>query len=262
MIATMLPAYYERHGTGITYKTLESIVIDGHEVAWAEYTWPVRDEGVLSTLVHRDTICDCNFAEGGKPDRCLFRAAALHLRHLQLRREYEAQGLLGDTSPVTTYNERMRLVILDLMARAEAGGWLEESNGARFYGGLFYAQTFAAVADITLGSVWQHLDRLVLDERIVLDGAVVKPFTPTPEPAWVLHDTTTIKGWRGELKIPAHDRMPNEWRFEVYRPDGTLAVTEPGPRFEHQHLFGVDVSDVNRARSAMHDLLEIVRQGA
>ena len=259
MIATMLPV----HGTGMTpYTILESVVIDGHEVAWAETTWAVRDDHTPSALVRRTTICACNFADDGTPDRCLYRQAALHLRHLRLRREYEAQGLLGDSTSATTYNQRMRHIILDLVARAEAGEWLESSDAAQSYGGLFYIQTFSAVTDVTMGSAWPYFERLMGDECIVLDGAVVKPFTPTPKPAWELYDTTTINGWRGVLKSPAHDRMPSEWRFEIYRPDGTLAVAKPGPKFERKRLYDVDASDVIHARSAMHDLLEIVRQGA
>lgn len=111
MIADLLPEYYERYESNVRYEMLRSIVINGHEVAWVSYVGTLRldlsgkgREG--TTVTGRTMVCDCDFTEGigwnigeggehytvsgqDAEATCLIRRAALHLRHLELRREYQ-----------------------------------------------------------------------------------------------------------------------------------------------------------------------------
>ena len=98
MIKDFLPEYYEAHGKNPYYNSLRSIVIDGHEIAWMEFKGTRNDK---SNYTGRLLYCECDFTKGvgwniekGKVfsihrgEKCLKRKTAIHLRHLELQKEY------------------------------------------------------------------------------------------------------------------------------------------------------------------------------
>lgn len=283
MISDHLERYYEVHracGRKEEHVILRSMVIDGHEVAWVE----LRDAEPLpeGRRPFRMMMCECDYIEGvawqtderhgvvgldnGKGD-CVRRGAALHLRHLELRKEYAATfdrrnvaglteeetliAILGLSSP-----EALRHIILDLVTKAKAGEWLEEGTGAMFWGGYYYVQTVQAITDAPWKSVWDAVRALVDERRISLEGAVVRDHREPEIPGWEeCFRVETEDGWLGIAWLPAHGDMDSEWKLEVFRPDRSRACDPVHLPMLYEPTFGPDAGDVAAAEERLAALI-------
>lgn len=279
MITDHLERYYEAYGRQNEHVILRSMMIDGHEVAWVESRDPEPLPEGRRPL--RLMMCECDYMEGvgwkidkehgtvgidnGKSD-CIRKEAALHLRRLELRREYartfdrrnvagltEEQvrvALLGLSSP-----EALRHIILDLITKAKAGEWLEQGTGALFWGGYYYVQTVQAITDAPWESVWEAVHALVAEQRISLEGAVVQDYREPEPPEWTEYGRFEENGWTGIALMPAHGDMPQEWKLQVLRPDGTVAVEDERLRMLYAPVFGPDAGDVAASEARLLELI-------
>ena len=266
MIKDLLPAYYEAHGVDPSYTALRIIAIDGHEVAWMEFT---RTTDPDKTYKGRALYCECDFTEGVgwkrengkvydlhlKAEKCLYRKTALHLRHLELREEYLKRFNVasGDSFAL---RRRLEEIISDLIEKVKAGEFVEDGNGARFWGGYFYLQTVALITDQFFGHLWEDVRRLWLEKKIGLEGAVIQPYREPPPPVWEEYLRIEVEGWVGIAYLAGHHPIAKEWRLEVLKPDGMRAYRFiPGLALLHDPVFGPDPEDVDRARKELRELI-------
>ena len=277
MITDLLPRYYEANGDNPTYVILRSIMIDGHEMAWMEYSGTVQydllEQGRAGeTYDGRGVYCECDFTEnvgwkvkGGQrfsldgKKKCLARKAGLHLRHLELRREYyellKTDDMFGGEFVL---QRNIPVIILDLIEKVKNGEFIgEEGSGAQFWGGYFYLQTVAAITGSFVGHLWKDVYELMAEKKIGLDGAVIKPYREPPPPMWeefVRFEDTD--GWVGTASLPGHRQMASEWKLEVLNQDGKEVYSLiPGLKLLHDPVFGPDVEDVTRAKTELQELI-------
>lgn len=277
MIADVLPRYYEAHGDDLTYEVVRSIVIEGHEVAWMEYKGEVvhditgqGNEG--REFRGRELKCVCEFTEGvgwrqeedGKTlnlydaKDCQQKEEAGQMRIHELQSEYEKRGFFD---PDNAMYEAIQAIALDLIERSKAGEWLEGNSGASFWGGHYYLQTLAEIAQVSMRDIWQYADRMCSDKKIDLEGAVVQEYFDPPEPAWsepaLVYE---LDGWKVSAALPNHSKMPQEWKFEVTQPNGEkLEIEIPGEPLMYQPTFGPDAGDVAQAEGRILKIMEQVR---
>ena len=261
MIKDLLPAYYVAHGSDPQYSSLRSIVIDSHEVAWMEFKGKTEDGKPYDGC---SLYCECNFKEGvgwqkeddkvcslDGPRNCLFRKTAVHLRRLELQQEY-LKRFGGDTFFLI---QHIPEIVADLIQKAKAGEFLEDGNGAAFWGGYFYLQTLAEIVDLPMSEIWKEAGRLVKNKKINLEGAVVQDYQDPPLSEWDEVLEGEFDDWVGIASLPRHRTMPREWKLEVKNPAGKLVRTKKLSLI-HDPVFGPDVSDVARAKAK---LLELIR---
>lgn len=275
MIADLLPRYYQVFDTGTRYEVIRSIMIDDHEVAWMSYTGTIQHditgqgrEG--NSFTGRAVYCECDFTEGvgwqmngDQPSRistaeqCPARTIALEQRHSELRKEYEKEFGAG---PDGFAPEGIDSIIMDLIKKEVNGEWIENSNGAHFWGGHFYFQTVASILGLPEVDVADVVYAMVDQQKIDLDGDVVKTYTPPPAPEWEDCFKVEMEGWTAKALLPVHSRMPQEWKFEVWNPEGQQ-VTGPSSslRLTHQPVFGPDADDVAAAEYQLLILLDHAR---
>lgn len=281
MITDLLEEYYDRYEPNLRYEVLRSVVIDGHEVAWMSYTGTVihditgqgRDGERFDGRTMR---CECDFTEGigwnlredgqrytvhGQDARaiCLIRRVALHLRHLELRREYDERFVKANPNSWKGLSGYIKEIVLDMITKGEAGEWLEDSDGAGFWGGYFYLQTVAAITGEYIGHLWSPVYEMLDQKLIGLDGAVVKSYSESPPPKWTEELRIEEDGLVGIAKLPGHRQMAQEWRFDILDGDGKSLVRAPGMRLMHDPVFGPDVEDIARARAEIETLFQAVR---
>lgn len=277
MLEDLLQAYQEngsnRQGR---YEILRTINIDGHEVAYMEYSIPVTGDRLITSLNKRISqrvlMCECNFTEGVGWKRsedgvtydytqckCMKRSVALHLRHMELREEYVQRFLVGqyDSYRLATH---LREITLDLVEKGKNGEWLEENAAASAFGGYFYIQTLASITGLFMGHLWEHIDPLLQEHLIGLDGSIITPYVAPPPPSWEEYVRLEQDGWVGIAKLPGHRQMAQEWKYEILNPEGKEALRIPGTRLFHNPVFGPDVEDVDRAKEvitlALHSCID------
>jgi len=279
LVGDLLPRYYEAYGENPRYEVERSIMIDGHEVAWLKYegevAYDITGEGKEGQPYSGHELrCACKFTEGtgwrmqddGRPvglmggDVCLKKEAAIHLRHLELREEYKARemfGRWGHPGP-----EELEAIMLDLMEKAKEEEFLEGTSGARFWGGYYYLQTVASIADLPMKNVWEAADKMIADKKIQLEGAVVQPYFEPAPPTWESHGSLERNGYRVVASLPTHSKMPQTWQFEVFKQGSEgeepvrVEIEIPQEPLTHQPTFGPDVDDVTRAEERMAQILE------
>src|ERR1019366_5247783 len=79
--------------------------------------------------------------------------------------------------PVSELTNNIDAIILGLMSKAKAGEWVGEDGwGAGSWGGYFYLQTVAKIADMPMELVWKAADKLIAAQQIRLEGAVVQEY--------------------------------------------------------------------------------------
>lgn len=279
MIKDHLERYYEASNRHDEHVILRSVMIDGHEVAWVE----LRDPEPLPEghRPFRQQRCECDYIEGvgwcileggqfatiGGQEPCIHTETALHLRHLELRQEYartfdrcnvdgltEEQVLtarLGLSSP-----EVLRHIILDLVAKAKAGEWLEQGTGAVDWGGYYYVQTVQAITNAPWKTVWEVIGVLETESKISLQGSIVCDYREPEVPGWEEYSRIEVDGWLGIIWIPAHDDMESEWKLEVFRPNRSRACDPEHLPMLYAPTFGPDVSDVAAAEERLLALIE------
>lgn len=199
-IAELLPRYYEAYGQNPTYDVERSIMIDGHEVAWLHYqgevTFDITGKGQEGKAYEGHELhCACRFTEGvgwqidverGTPvgfigrDECDKKRVAMHMRHLELRQEYQERGMLGDTGRQDA--GVVKAIMLDLIQKREADEFVEGTTGAEFWGGHYYLQTVGEITGLSMKQVWEGADLLLAEKRIRLEGMVVQTYRPPVEP--------------------------------------------------------------------------------
>ncbi len=272
LIEDVLPRYYETHGERTRYEVERSIMIDQHEVAWLRY------EGKNSqgeSYTGHELQCTCHFTEnvgwkmhkGGFPagliraDKCLKKEAALYLRHLEIREEYKERDMFGKWGHPN--EEELEAIMLDLIEKAKADEFLEGTTGAQSWGGYYYLQTVASIADVPMASIWKTTDKLIDDKQIQLEGNVVQPYTEPNPPSWEAHTSLQSGDLRIEAALPTHSKMPQTWQFEVYKKVGDteekIEIELPQEPLEHPILFGVDIDDTAHAKECMAKILEALQ---
>jgi hypothetical protein len=284
LIGNLLPRYYEAYGENPRYEVERSIMVDGHEVAWLKYegevAYDITGEGKEGQpYAGHELHCACKFTEGtgwrmeedGRPvglmggDGCIKKEAAIHLRHLELREEYKARDMFGQWGHPGT--EELEAIMLDLMEKAKAEEFLEGTGGARFWGGYYYLQTVASIADLPMKSVWDATDKMIADKKIQLEGAVVQPYFEPAPPTWEPHTSIERDGYRIVASLPTHSKMPQTWQYEVFKQGAEgeepvkLEIEIPQETLTYQPTFGPDVDDVSSAEARMAQILEEVTKG-
>ena len=277
MIEPLLPRYYKAVGDNPRYEILDSYVINGHEVAWTEFSGVIiaditgqGREG--EPYVSRSLVCECDFTEGvgwrvedgkhyslGGEKKCVFRSAVMYMRYRELREIYLERFANDNPSSEGSFllKQNIRAIILDLIERSKAGELLEDHGGATFWGGYFYLQTVAAITDNFVGHLWEDVWAMMADELIGLEGAVIQPYREPPPPMW--EEFIRIEeddGWVGIAYLPGHRQMAREWKLEVKTPEGDDAYAFlPGLSLTHDPIFGPDVDDVARAEVRLMELI-------
>src|SRR3989338_7788589 len=280
MISELLPRYCEEYKKDIVYTVIRSIIVEGHEVAWMEYTghiaYDIMGQGREGqSFVGRALYCECDFIEGvgwrikggqryslDGGEKCLYRKAAVYLRHLELRREYlsrfQDEESWGDSFVL---RQHINEIILDLVEKAKVGEFIEDGSGAAFWDGYFYLQTVADITDQFIGHIWEKVHQLVEEKKIGLEGAVIQPYREPPPPEWVEFSRIEDKGWVGIASLPGHRKMAREWRLEVLKPDGIPAYRHiPGLVLTHDPEFGPDVEDVARVEQKLRQLIKSAKK--
>jgi hypothetical protein len=274
VIADHLERYYEAQGTNPTYEIVWSHVVDGHEVAWAEYSgeiiFDITGQGREGEPYRsRALVCECDFIEGvgweirdGKKytldggKRCFPRMAIVELRYLELRRDYLEQFSAGSLLSISPLGEHIREIMLDMIERVKAGEFMEDSNGAAFWGGYYYLQTVAKIADVPVARLWEDVHAMMRDELIGLDGMVVQPYREPPPVLWEEVFRIEDEGWVGIASLPGESKLALEWKLEVKRPDGEDAFAYlPGLELHYRPDFGPDASDVARAEARLREYI-------
>lgn len=278
-ISELLPRYYETHD-GVRYEIIRSIPVDGHEVAWMEYTINVetptsKDETVLREVSGRELKCACDFAEGvgwgvyedgrvygryQSNGSCLPKEAAMQLRQLELRREY-LEKFPHDSFPMgDEYDlwDKVPEIIFDLIEKGKQGEWLSEgSSGAHDWGGYFYLQTVQEITGIPYDQLWDHVYKMQAEKQIQLEGMVVQEYSEPPAPQWVEYARLEYEGYTGIAKLPAHSRMPQHWEIVILAQNGrTIAEGIEGPVLTHSPDFGVDVDDAATVEAAIKSVID------
>jgi hypothetical protein len=278
MIRDHLERYYEAHGRENEHVILRSVMIDGHEVAWVE----LRDQEPLpeGRRPFRQMRCECDYIEGtgwcvmkdggvatiGGQEPCVHAEAALRLRHLELRQEYaqifDRRNIAGLTEEQVqtavlglSSQEALCHIILDLVTKAKAGEWLEQGTGALFWGGYYYVQTVQAITDAPWETVWEVVRALAAEGQISLEGAVVQDYREPDAPEWTEYGRFTEDGWTGIALMPAHGDMPQEWKLQVLRPDGSVAVEDERLSMTYTPTFGPDIGDVAASEARLLELI-------
>ncbi len=267
MIADLLPRYYEAFGNDVTYNTIHSFIIQGHEVAWMEMS------GYNYTF--RSLHCECYFTEevGWRIDNgrinlegekiCLYRQAIIHLRHLELRQEYQKRYQSDRIVSHLLGSLNLNTVILDLMQKVRDGEFIgEDGSGAAFYGGYFYLQTVMAISDMHPKQVWEAAKQLVEEGKISLEGSIIQDYREPPAPEWTEEFRIEEDGWVGIAHLPAHSKMTQVWKLDVMSADG-LEASEPNYdlHLSHRPDFGPDVDDVTEAEIKLQQLISHVKIG-
>lgn len=286
MIADLLYRYYEVHGTNPRYELFpappaRSFMIEGHEVAWMRYhgemVADLSGQGREGQAYEGYGLeCECDFTEGvgykvdakhggvgigNATQKCLPRAAARHLRTLELRAEY-TDRFEGSTAGVwSSMHTHFDEVVLDLIEKVKANEFVgEDGGGARFYGGYLYLQTVADVLDISMGMAWDRLYGMIEAKKVGVDGAVILPYREPPPEKWEEHARLDDDGWTGVAYLPGHRAMAREWKLEVLKPDGNPAYSfVPGVPLTHDPVFGPDVDDVAHAQDKLRELIARAR---
>ena len=268
MISDLLPEYYKAYGDDPVYKIIESRVIDGHEVAWMEF----KGRSGKRKYSGRSLYCECDFIKGvgwdvkdskdGRPyglsgkEKCSKRKKTVRLRHLELQKEYLEMFKAGNN--LLILHQHIPEIVDDLKNKVKAGEFLEDGNGASFWGGYFYLQTLAAIIDPSM-NFWEMGDSLVRDKKISLEGAVVRDYQEPPPPSWQECFKIEKDGWIGTAFLPAHSKMKQVWEFSVSRlVDGKSIPYQKVPKLPlmHHPTFGPDVADVENAKRMLLQLIQ------
>ncbi len=268
MIADFLPEYYVAFSANPTYTILRSIIVDGHEVAWMRIEGTVNIEGKDKPYAGNELFCECDFKKDvgwmmredgpcciGNREKCIPRQTALYLRRLELRCEYLnrfKETTYGDISFLPDHTPQ---IVRDLIKKVKAGEFIgEDGSGAGFWGGYFYLQTLAGILDLPMGEIWKEVGSLVEQKKISLEGAVVQTYRKPPPPKWGECFKIEENGFVGIASLPAHSKMPQEWKLEVYDPNGTKTKEGTLPLF-YSPDFGPDIDDVEQAKQKLLELM-------
>ncbi|MDE2001365.1 MAG: hypothetical protein KGI60_02225 [Patescibacteria group bacterium] len=219
---------------------------------------------------YRMLKCECQFTRGlgwdveaggkpygiaGKADDCSKRKEMVRLRLLELRNEYLKR--FGAERNSAVLRDHIPEIVDDLKERIRHGEFLEDGNGASFWGGYFYLQTLAEIVDPTM-NYWQVGDALVAAKKISLEGAVVRDYHEPPPAEWEECFRMEKHGWIGIASLPAHSEMLRAWKLDVVKPNGRPAFKKSvALQLSYGPTFGPDVSDVQCAKQK---LLELIRK--
>lgn len=264
MIKDLLPEYCKAKNDGEEYSIVRSFIVNEHEVAWMEVRGSVNGKSYKARLLH----CECNFIKGkgwdtkdGKfsdlfgPERCPARTQVLNQRHAELQKEYLDRFEAGNN--VSALKDHVWEIVSDLKEKAKNGEFLEDGNGALFWGGYFYLQTLSAIIGIDMMEAWQIAKGLIADKKIRLEGAVVQDYTPPEEPSWSKTLETKKGGVTGTAYLPGNRDMKNEWKLVAKKKNRKPLIKMIPLGFNP--VFGPDMSDV---RIAKKELLKLMRQAA
>ncbi len=286
MIKDLLPAYYQAFGMNPTHEIVESIVIDGHEVAWMKYVGTVVHDitgrgAEGKTFSGFELCCECCFTKGvawdiGKdkkpymlagdpesgvpsPENCLHRQEALRLRHLALHKEYKKRFS-------SSLENHIPEIVMDVIKKVKAGEFVEDGAGAGFYGGYFYVQTIRSIlGDIkdSMKLVWESVREMQDDKKITLEDSIVTKYRAPPPPEWSEHLRVRNGDWIGVAYLPAHSRMEQVWELEAFQEDDYLA-TKQGTTLPLRHslLFGPDNEDIDHGMDKLTELIEEAKEKA
>lgn len=187
-IETLLPVYQKATGDTAKYVALRTIIIDGHEVAWMEYS-----DGLKIGPV-RLLLCECHFTPGvgyeigsdgramflSEQENCIHMQTAVYLRHLELHKEYEKRYEDPTFSDLDASDNNIAEIILDLIKKAETGELIgrhemaEQWNGKMFQVVPINLQTIADIIGVRFRLVRKVAGVMSAAKKITLtDGVTV-----------------------------------------------------------------------------------------
>jgi len=282
MINDHLPNFYAKFGDDSKYDIIRSMVVNGHEVAWMSYSGTVKYDILQQGREGEPFVmylmqCECDFIEGvgwyftdaggymalSDAKKCLPRKAALYLRHLELRQEYVERFRTGsDSTSLLGFDAHFCEIVLDLIEKGEAHEWLEDGNGASFWGGHFYIHTVAEIMDCRMDHLYPLFDEMAKNGQIVMEGHVVRSYTPPPAPEWAEEPSVRIEvdGWVAGAFMPAHSRMTQQMKYQLLNPEGEEVIFRLSDQtLLHRPDFGLDVDDIATIDNDLKDFFRVAR---
>lgn len=275
-ISKLLSNYYEKFDDRIIFEPLISYVIDDHEVAWMKYNgiieYDITGEGKEGQLFEgKGLYCECNFKEGvgwkvkdGEKYsldgslNCKIRKRVVAMRHEELRKQYENFYLTSEKPDIKEYTEE---IILDLIEKGKRDEFLEDGNGAQFWGGYFYLQTVRSITGESMDKIWKVAKKMIIKNKISVEGTVVQEYYPAPAPEWKECLTIEQDGFIAKASLPSHSKMDQNWRIELIAPNGEpMIVSQPHLGLNNAPYFGPDVDDVEDAKMELKKLLEAFKE--
>lgn len=261
MIKDLLPEYLKAKNSDEEYSIIRSFIINRHEVAWVEVRGSIRGRSYKG----RGLFCECNFTkdkgwevkdgqffDNSYYGKCQVRKQVVTQRHAELQKEYLDRFKAGkDVSALKTH---VGEIVFDLKEKKKNGEFIEDGNGALFWGGYFYLQTLSAIIGRDMRETWQIANDLVADKKIRLEGAVVQDYTPPEKPSWVEHGEIKKGDVTGKAYLPGNRDMKSEWKLVAKKKNQKPLIKMIPLGFDP--VFGPDVSDVQRAEKALMELIK------
>ncbi|MGE5327760.1 MAG: hypothetical protein ACM3KH_00320 [Thiobacillus sp.] len=265
------------------YMVVESMDINGHEVAWMQYVSPPerpeedqedicdedRERGSREVCFGHKLLCACDFTEGvgwdtdeknamivfhDEPDHCPCKLVALHRRHAQLLNEYIDRGLLNSYGE--NMDEDIEEIIFDLMQKSMDHEFIELDNGAHFWGGYFYLQTIESITGIPLDVIMSTADRMTKENKIKLSGSVVRSFSAED----VIRDYLTVEKDDWFMTAALNDR-DQSWDIALFDQNGDLVDIKMHNPMEFIPPFAVGPGDIERINDRLEEIMDEVRGG-
>lgn len=287
-IEDLLPRYHEVFDDPV-YIVLESMDIDGHEVAWMQYASSIEakddneddnedgveggERGSQEAYLGHGLYCACDFKEGvgweidesksmaishDETEDCPYKQEALKRRHVQLFEEYVRRGIVMPERPLTS--ENIEDIIFDLIEKSMDHEFIElNPKDAQFWGGYFYLHTIESITGVPLDIILETADRMVKEKKITLNGYVVKSYSAAKQ----TRDYISVDkdDW---IILAALNERELRWELTIADPDGNkIDITIQDP-LEFPPPFALGPGDIGRIQGCLDEILdrEIGRRAA
>ena len=263
MIKDYLSEYCEIFKERLTI--IRSIVIDNHEIAW------MRNESDLGCekepFVFYKLYCECDFKRGvgwdakngekhilSGHEKCLYRQAVKHLRHLELRQEYFNR--FEDVAPGELLYLRAEEIIFDLIEKVRANEFIGEDDSAMLYDGYFHLPTLGNIINMPMNVIWKIAEKLVVEKKISLQGNMVQDYREPLPPSWEEYFRIEKNNLIGIAYLPGHYDMRQQWKLEILKDN--IECQEGFFPLSWGPEFGPDIDDIEVVRKELLRLMELI----
>jgi len=241
--AQLIDNYAEKYSTFDRHELLRTIADeDHHETYQVGYEGKdIYDKPIDGWFI----ACECDLTEGVGWE--IKKRNGKDQRYNLMKDDCEkkiAAGKVRTAEFVDDYKDKPnREIILDLLAKTVEGNiWIGEThNGARFWGGGYYLQTAADIAEVDYQDMRQAAHELVDEEKIFLEGAVVcYPRNPSQREVW-----KTRLDDKYDVKVVEYNTGSKTLaELEIY--EGDAEIHTEATTLSYGAVFGPDVDDVAR----------------
>lgn len=190
-ILTFLPSYYREMGNNPTYQIIELFRVKDHEVAWMEYKGHIEYDIMKlgregEEYTGRSLSCEGSFKKNvgwrikgeqkynlGHEENCKAIESVVDQKHEEIKLELINQYKETEKPNLEDHLEE---IIFNLIQRGKDGQFLEQSDGAEFWGGYYYLQTLQEITGTNWDKIWKTVDRLKAEKKIRMEGNVVQEY--------------------------------------------------------------------------------------